>query len=165
VLAAVIVLGFGWYYHGLKPELLLPLLLTTVIGMIGWYVNNSYSAARDRANKQRDLRVQYLIDAYRHIERVCAPNKPADISDDMLRGIESAIADIQLFGSAQQIELAKRVVKEIVSGSYSDPRYLLAELRKDLRRELNLDAASSDPVDIMHFRMALPGVPGIASPK
>jgi hypothetical protein len=40
----------------------------------------------------------------------------------MQRELESAIADIQLFGSAKQIELAKRVVEEVQTSSYTGPR-------------------------------------------
>ena len=134
-------------------EFPLTLLVTVLIALVGWSYTGYLSSERDRINKQREVTTQYLIEAYRQIEIVCARDNKEDISIAMIQGLESAIADIQLFGSVKQIELARRVVKEIENASYSDPRYLLIELRTSLRSELELEALSTDSSDIMHFRI------------
>lgn len=36
---------------------------------------------------------------------------------------------------------------------YSDPRKLLSLLRKDLRKELDLEPTIEDPDDIIHWRL------------
>ena len=134
-------------------ELPLTLAVTVVLALIGLWWTDSLSREQDRMNKQREVTTKYLIEAYRQIEIICARDKKEDISIAMIQGLESAIADIQLFGSVKQIELARRFVKEIENASYSDPRYLLIELRKSLRSELKLESLSTDSSDIMHFRI------------
>jgi hypothetical protein len=44
---------------------MLTLLIPTVVAIVSWFVGSWLSVRRDRANKRRDLRVQYLIEAYR----------------------------------------------------------------------------------------------------
>jgi hypothetical protein len=56
-----------------------------------------------------------------------------------LTDIESAIADIQLFGSARQVALAESFAKEFASRRSTSLDGLLAELRDDLRKELELE--------------------------
>jgi hypothetical protein len=56
-----------------------------------------------------------------------------------MRPYESAIADIQLFGNAKQIELAQNVAKQFASQGSVSCDNLLEELRKDLRAELDLE--------------------------
>ena len=87
-------------------SLLAPLLVTTVVAIFGWLVAHRLSAARDRANKRRDLRVQYLIDAYRKLEN--AGNRNTNTSD-YAAALELAVADIQLFGSPDQVKLATQL--------------------------------------------------------
>lgn len=48
--------------------LLLPLLITTFTAVAGWLVVHWMAAKRDQTNKRRDLRIQYLIEAYRKLE-------------------------------------------------------------------------------------------------
>lgn len=126
---------------------LLPLLITTVVAIVGWYFAHRMSAARDRANKKRDLRVQYLIDAYRRLEAACVRDDVMPYKED----IEKSIADVQLFGTDRQINLVKQIIKGVEEASYSDPRPLLANLRDDLRNELNLEREESM---ILHFRVS-----------
>jgi hypothetical protein len=48
--------------------LLLPLIVTAALAIGGWYVVHRLSVNRDQQNKRRDLRIQYLIEAYRRLE-------------------------------------------------------------------------------------------------
>ena len=65
------------------------------------------AAARDRANKRREIQVSYLIDAFRRLGKG-VHEKIYDFADDF----ESAVIDIQLFGSMTQIERVQKFVKE-----------------------------------------------------
>jgi hypothetical protein len=47
---------------------MLTLLVPTVVAIVSWFVGSWLAVRRDRANKRRDLRVQYLIEAYRQLE-------------------------------------------------------------------------------------------------
>lgn len=59
---------------------------------------------------------------------------------------ESALADIQLFGSAEQVRLAQAVAGAIAQRGGGELDSLLAVLRRDLRRELNLEWISEPPI-------------------
>jgi Tfp pilus assembly protein PilO len=87
----------------MSSELIISLLVTTVVAIVGWYAAHRLSAARDRANKRRELRVQYLIEAHRRLEN--ASNRP-DLRV-VASEFEKAIADIQLFGTPRQVALAR----------------------------------------------------------
>ena len=130
----------------MTPDFVVPLLVTTVVAVVGWYAAHRLSAARDRANKRRELRVQYLIEAYRRLENVS--NRP--ISNATAPDFEKAIADIQLFGTPQQVALAKEfAVGFAQAGTHTlDP--LMNDLRDSLRAELDLEPVS---VGITYLRM------------
>jgi len=56
--------------------------------------------------------------------------------------IESAVADIQLFGSVKQVRLAQAFIAEFAATRTASLDPLLEELRKDLRAELQLESVS-----------------------
>jgi len=126
-------------------SLLIPLLITSIVVIIGWFTVNWLSSNRDRANKRRDLRVQYLIEAWRRLE-----NATGRSDDSRSADLETAIADIQLFGSPRQIELAQKFANELASRRESNLDELLADLRQNLREELKLETASQN---IKHLRI------------
>lgn len=78
-------------------SLLLPLLVTTIVAVSSWVVAHRFAVNRDRAAKRRELRTSYLIEVYRRLERAVHRHEPLPTNEEDL---ESAIADIHLFGSA-----------------------------------------------------------------
>lgn len=70
-----------------------------------------------------------------------------------LTGLESAIADIQLFGSDRQISLAHKFAGNFVKNKHALLDEFLNGLRCDLRKELRLPAT---PEKIKHLRI-IPG--------
>jgi hypothetical protein len=108
--------------------------VAAAVVVVGWYVVHYFARRRDQANKRRDLRVQYLIEAYRRLE--FASNRP--LTEEVAPEFEKAIADIQLFGTPKQVELAQTfAVGFAEKGTHSlDP--LMNELRQELRKELTL---------------------------
>jgi len=117
-------------------ELLLPLLTTAIVAIVGWFAAHRLAASRDRANKRRELRVQYLIQAYRNLE--FASNR-GQLTDAICKALESAIADIQLFGTVSQVTKAQEFVARFDKDRTTSLDELFSELRTDLRRELKLD--------------------------
>ncbi|MBI3137593.1 MAG: hypothetical protein HYZ15_03305 [Sphingobacteriales bacterium] len=115
-------------------QLFLPLLATSVVTMSGWYILHFLARKRDIENKKKELRINYLIEAWRRLER-CVNRKNTDPTHD----IENSIADIQLFGTPKQIELAGRVISNLVKDKNANLDELLEELRQDLRKELFLE--------------------------
>lgn len=120
-------------------QLLVPLLVTTIVAILGWYAAHAFTARRDRANKRRELRVTSLISAYRKLANCVQRNSQEELfkrADDL----ESAIAEIQLFGNPSQIVAAEEFVQNMVSTKSADIGELLNLLRADLRAELKLPA-------------------------
>lgn len=78
---------------------MLTLLIPTLVAVASWFVGSWLSVRRDRANKRRDLRVQYLIEAYRRLEAAGRCPLVPPYSSEM----ESAVADVQLFGTSEQV--------------------------------------------------------------
>lgn len=121
--------------------------LGVLVAAVGWPVIYWLDLRRDREAKRRDLRIQYLIDAWRSIEYLV--NR--QIIDDRFREtIEKALADVQLFGTPNQIQLAQDFARQYSSNGTADIQPLLNDLRNELRRELRLKAARDD---IIYLRM------------
>jgi hypothetical protein len=117
------------------PDAVIAATVTAIVVIVGWYVAHVLAGKRDQTNKRRDLRVQYMIDAYRKLE--FAGNRP--LSSEIAPAFEKAIADIQLFGTPKQVALAQEFALGFAQRKpYSlDP--LLNELRQELRNELKLE--------------------------
>ena len=113
-----------------------PLLLTTGLALYGYHIVDNLAAKRDRINQQRDLRIEYLINAYSKLANAIwrDPKPGSPYFTDM----ETAMADIQLFGTESQIEKAKEVMDEFQRTKYGPVNELLRELRDDLRQEMDL---------------------------
>lgn len=104
--------------------------VTVLLGVAGFVVN----AQAARRAKRRDIRTQYLLDAYRSIE--AASNRPMDPT--AARHLEAALADVQLLGTAAQVEAAHRFADEFVGNGGADTGMILNELRDELRADLDL---------------------------
>jgi hypothetical protein len=94
---------------------------------------------RDHSKRQvvqrRELRTQYLLEAYRRLEG--AGNRKEPNRNDA-KALESAVADIQLPGSAEQAHLARHFAVEFARTGQASLDPLLEALRLELRRELAL---------------------------
>ena len=125
-------------------QLLLPLLTTTGVAIFGWLVGHALNARRDRQNKRREIRVQYLIEAYRRLEN--STYRDSIYGTEFGKGLESAIADIQLFGTEDQAQMAKKLAEDIAGQENASVGSLLMSLRDTLRCELNLGTLNKEPI-------------------
>jgi hypothetical protein len=121
-------------------------VLALVTSIASWYITHFLSRKRDLLNKKKEIRIQYLITAWQHLES--SSNRD---NDKYLSDLEKAIADIQLFGTLKQIQLSKAIVCEFADKKRCSLDKLLQELRDDLRKELDLDAVS--PNDFISLRI------------
>lgn len=112
------------------------ILVPAFIVILGWIVVHCYDIDRDRQNKLRDIRIQYLIDAYQCLAN--SSQRPPEKNSPYFRQIESAVADIQLFGSKSQIEEVHQAISEYKKSAILPLDPLLIDLRNTLRTELNL---------------------------
>ncbi len=88
-------------------------ILTALVGLI---IGHWFTGKRDLENKKRGIRLNYLIEAYRKIERGSMPTaKKYDKGD-----FESAIADIQMLGKIEQVNIAYKFSEEASNSDNAD---------------------------------------------
>jgi hypothetical protein len=121
-------------------------LLHGLLVVIGRIFGQALNGKRERDSRRHDLRIQFLVDAWRSIER--AANRGGA---DEMRGLEQAIADVQLFGSPSQAEQAANVARSINERETKTAALdeLLEALRLDLRDEMRLGRANAR---LVHLR-------------
>lgn len=109
------------------------ILITVLLAIIGWIAAHYFTSRRDVQNKKREIRVKFLIEVYQKLEN--AIQRPAKkVGNDL----EYVVATIQLFGSNEQILLAKNIANDIANNGSADLEPLLKSLRTDLRKDLKL---------------------------
>jgi len=137
------------------------IIIPAFIVIVGWGIVHHFNTERDRQNKLRDIRIQYLIDAYRSLAN--SSQRPPEKNSPYFRQIESAIADIQLFGTKSQIEKVHVMVTEYPKTATMPLDPLLNDLRNDLRHELNLPPI---PENVQWLRMeGAPPLPNAKPPQ
>lgn len=87
------------------------------------------------------MSIKYLADAYRFFTTEVVQR---DISEEGWTKLESVIANIQLFGSPEQVMLAKELAEFIAKGGEFEMDALINSLRKGLRKQLGLEAVSGN---------------------
>lgn len=111
--------------------------LAAFVAILSWGVLHYLSVRKDQKAKQRDMRIQFLLEAYRRLE--AAANRPESGKEEQDR-FESALADIQLLGTKTQIEELMRFLEQWKSSEKnSSINPLLELLRTHLREELDLE--------------------------
>ena len=143
-----------WFNWGM----FITLFVNTVVGIAVLYLVNYLNVSRDIENKKREIKLEYLISAYRAIETFAGSLTPvlgdysSQVSDEEIKRIkdlEQSIADIQLFGDINQIKEIGEICKkagelkilktenDLSIGAYHwECNKLLLDLRRELRKEL-----------------------------
>lgn len=111
------------------------IIITITLAVLGWLIAHYFTAKRDSANKRREIRLQYLINAYQIITNEISHRERSPERNEKL---ENLLSDIQLFGSDHQVELAKQLATDVAAGIGFELDPLIVSLRNDLREELNL---------------------------
>ena len=112
------------------------LIIQCIITVIGWIVVYILAIRQNTQIKKKEVTIEYFIQAWGKLEK--ASNRKDNRYNTE---IETAIADIQLFGTKQQIELAQQFAEEIARNKESSALELLILLRENLRKELKLEKA------------------------
>jgi hypothetical protein len=121
---------------------LLTIIFAPLVAVIGWFVAHQFNVYRDRRNKRQDMIVEYLVEAYRRLESAANREK----TEEQASAFESAIADIQLLGSVEQISATIKYLRAHASSSGAVIDEVLCLLRNDLRKELGLSPARNNPI-------------------
>jgi hypothetical protein len=120
-------------------------LLRGIITVLGGILGRVVGARSENDSRRREQRVQVLIDAWRKIERAVMR-----AGAEEMRGLEQALADIQLFGTPSQVEHAAEIARSMNDHQRSTDGLagLLETLRDDLRGELRLGRAEGPLVSL-----------------
>ncbi|BBE08278.1 Uncharacterized protein MCB1EB_0117 [Mycoavidus cysteinexigens] len=118
-----------------------------LIAIAGWIVTYQLNVLKDRKNKQRDLITAHLLDAYRKLESASSRGK---LTENQIANVESAIADIQIFGSKELITAIEKFMVDFMLNKNIDLSGILGLLREDVRSALHLPRTNSA---VRHFRL------------
>ncbi|WP_137937611.1 hypothetical protein [Chitinivorax sp. B] len=91
-----------------------------------------FTSARDRENKRREQRISYLVGVFRAL---CKANNHPRLYE-VAEEVEQAIADIQLFGTPEQIRLVQQFATDLAKKQHAEMNALLESLRDSLRKEI-----------------------------
>ncbi|WP_306548994.1 hypothetical protein [Desulfobulbus sp.] len=112
-------------------------IVTTIfLAVIGWIVAHYFTSKRDISNKRREISIEHLVNAYRVLTNDVSHRK---LNDDRKVALENLLSDIQLFGSVEQVAMAKSLADEVAAGGAFELDPLINSLKNDLRAQLKLE--------------------------
>lgn len=73
------------YYRGnaLNLKLLVPLLITAGVTILGWFAIHQLTAWRDQANKRREQRIAFLIEAFRRFAKAVHHPRLHEVAEEV----------------------------------------------------------------------------------
>ena len=115
------------------------LFITVILAVAGWWIGHYLASLREEKKKKKELRLIYLQRTYKDLTRLRSYASSLKIQEvsALLVGV---VADIDLFGTENQIEVMDELSKQLKSedGSFTKSHELIESLRDDLRAELEL---------------------------
>jgi hypothetical protein len=89
-------------------QFVIQVTITIAVAAIGWIAVHWLTSERDVRNKRKEIRLKYLVDLYRKLERsIGGTINSQEIADDIC----TAVADLQLFGDLDQVRTATEIAK------------------------------------------------------
>lgn len=122
----------------LPLTLLASLAVAIVLLVIRVLVMQRVQQRRQRENRQETERLKSLVAAYRALAGSFSPATVEHTTQ-----MEETLAEIVLFGSLPQVELAAGCATALKRGESPDFQPLVEALRSDLRRQLGLEPIPS----------------------
>lgn len=119
----------------------IPALQVFVSAFVALFVvalGHAFTVRRDRQNRRQEQRIDYLISVYRAF---CKANNHPRLYE-VAEEIEQAVADVQLFGTPQQVRLVQQFADDLGTRQEASLNEILIELRDSLRAELGADPLS-----------------------
>jgi len=107
---------------------------SAIIAICGWFIAHWLASHREQRNKRRDIRISYLIEAYRNLANAAHRNRGEPEAKDL----EMAVHDIQLFGTEKQNDLLNEFLDQYEVSGGASVDLLLKDMRDDLRHELHI---------------------------
>lgn len=118
----------------LPLTLIASLVVAVILLGIRIVVMQRVQQRRQRENRQETERLKSLVAAYRSLAGSFSP-----ATEDQRSQVEETLADIVLFGSLPQVELAAACATRLLRGEAVDYQPLVEALRVDLRMQLGLE--------------------------
>jgi hypothetical protein len=131
-------------------RLALTLGVPALIAVVGWIVGHWLNAKRELTNRRREARLKGLEAAYKCLALAAV----REWTDEHKAEFERFVAEIQLYGTPNQVELMIKLVEAFDRQESSisfDP--LLENLRNVLRAELRMEPVTGR---VWWYRFALP---------
>jgi hypothetical protein len=112
------------------------IVVTALVALVVVALTHFFTIRRELASRRREQRIGYLVSVFRGLSK--ANNHPRlwEVADDL----EQAISDIQLFGTPEQVRLARQFGEDLGKTQAAELDSLLTELRNSLRKELGMKA-------------------------
>lgn len=140
LLLAGFLLGFSLIFylikHFSKEELRLDIFISSLVIVIGLFIGNQLQTNRDLANARRERITEMRVKAFQGLTKAYN-HSPLEVKEY----IQSALIDIQLLGTpdqARKVELFVKKTMERKTIDWDAFDILVEDLRKDLRKELEL---------------------------
>lgn len=111
------------------------ILATISLAVIGWIVGYYFTTRKDINQKRRDISIEHLINAYRVLTNDISHRNQSRENNTKL---ENILSDIQLFGTEEQIEMAKKLADTVAKGGEFQLDPLINSLRNNLRKMIGL---------------------------
>ena len=107
------------------------------LAAFGWVVVHIFNSQRDLKNRLLELRLQRLYEAFINLYNFIGER----VTPESVSSFQRALADIQLYGTKQQVEYAQRLQRQLAESSDGnlDIADLLTVLRDSIRSDLNLE--------------------------
>jgi hypothetical protein len=115
--------------------IIVPVAVALALLGVRLFVLMRLRAKRQREARQEAERLKFLVVAYRSLAGSFTP-----ATAEHRAQMEEALADVVLFGSIAQVELAAHAAQALIRGEPVDFQPLIDLLRTDLRAQLGLDA-------------------------
>ena len=119
----------------------LKIFVTVLLAVIGWVIAHFFTARRDLASKRRELSTQHLINEYRVLTNDVSHREP---NPERREKLENILSDIQLFGSDEQVKMARKLAGDVAAGEVFALDPLINSLRDDLRKQLDLSRVAGN---------------------
>jgi hypothetical protein len=108
------------------------ILVPAGVALVVVALTHVFTSARDRENKRREQRISYLVGVFRAL---CKANNHPRLHE-VAEEVEQAVADIQLFGTPEQVTLVQQFATDLGTKKSAEMNALLASLRDSLRQEI-----------------------------
>ena len=122
-------------------------MLAAMVAILGWFISYRLSAIKDHATSRRDIRISFLTEAYRRLEGAAERH-----DSDSHRAMESAFADIQLYGNARQVQLVQTMLRDFAARGSLEINPLLEMIRDELRVEIGADSLQNKSIQVIRFQ-------------